>query len=88
MLVGREIVGRENRIAALGSIPVLRVIPVLTKHELMHRVCNLFDSHAVSFIAVLSTARYSCLPPQSVAYLTVHASQTLSNLFPALDCHE
>ncbi|KWZ75850.1 hypothetical protein HMPREF3214_00043 [Alloscardovia omnicolens] len=28
----------------------------------MHRVCNLFDSHAVSFTAVLSTARYSCLP--------------------------
>lgn len=56
------LVGRENRIAALRSIPVLRVIPVLTKHELMHRVCNLFDSHAVSFIAVLSTARYSCLP--------------------------
>lgn len=56
------LVGRENRIAALGSIPVLRVIPVLTKHELMHRVCDLFDSHAVSFIAVLSTARYSCLP--------------------------
>ncbi len=51
MLVGREIVGRENRIAALGSIPVLHVIPVLAKHELMHRVCNLFDSHAVSFTA-------------------------------------
>lgn len=62
MLVGREIVGQENHIAALGSIPVLHVIPVLAKHELMHRVCNLFDSHAVSFIAVLSTARYSCLP--------------------------
>ena len=70
MLVGREIVGRENRIAALGSIPVLRVIPVLTKHELMHRVCNLFDSHAVSFIAVLSTARYSCLPPIKALYIS------------------
>ena len=75
MLVGREIVGRENRIAALGSIPVLRVIPVLTKHELMHRVCDLFDSHAVSFIAVLSTARYSCLPLKAL-----HPSTAMSKL--------